>query len=731
MNKCWRGSWQRVAIFCLIFVASGFSYDVEASLQWQNVRPTVATRGIATNGSIYVSAAANGVFTSADLINWAHVSLPSGAGQAYNDIIWSSADNEFVAVGLGTILTSTDGSNWTIRYQDTSGLQVTLNSVIYANSTYVAVGSDNQGAIALISTDSMNWQLNTLANNPTDTSLAITGIAWGNAQYVAFGSSIGDPTISNPGGGPFYDILYTSQDAINWTAQSLPLAGAADFDGLVGNDAAFSGGVFVVGGAAGIYTSTDGINWAESLLPPSNSNALWYFSRIQTIGGDFYAVGVDLGDPNYSVSKELAVFSSNDGINWSISALNQAAGASLVTSVDAITPGGPNYVVAGESGAWTSQDANTWAPYISAIAPIIASCAYTDHGIVVVTGIGYSVSSSDGINWSASTYMGFGGVFTLGGEGCMAANGTQFLAATGFGPPIISSDGLSWSFVNDGIVGVYSIQGVAYNGTQFYLIGIDSSGNPIESASTDGSTWNVISPTGLPSDPFFGSPGFVAGLTAGGGKLIAWGSHVNTGQPFLVVSANGVQWTTISGLPAALTSIAAVAYGGGTYIGIGNDANGNTLMVSSSDAVTWTQVSSLPTGLQGVTWNNISYGGNTWLIVGVGGSDPGMLTSLTSPDGKIWSLQNLGIGEMSTAINSTWDGSGFIAASFYDILEAPVSTGGSGGGGGDGGGGNGGGGSTSSSGGGGSLGIFALFIFAMCCVFHAYGRADLKTQKSD
>jgi hypothetical protein len=734
MNILQSRYWHRVLIFCSFLSVLCFSNYAEASLQWQNVRPTVATKGIATNGSIYVSAAANGIFTSVDLANWARISLPSNAGQSYNDIIWSSADSLFVAVGLGTILTSPDGSNWTIRYQDTSDLGVVLKSVIYANGTYVAVGSDTQGAIAITSADSMSWQMSAIASNPANTSLSITGIAWGNAQYVAFGSSIGDPTIINPDGGPFSDILYTSTDAVTWTAQSLPQGGDLELDGGVGNDAAFSGGVFTVGGATGVYTSTDGINWTESSLTPSNDNALWYFSRIQTIGSDFYAVGADIGDPNYSGGKELAVFSSSDGINWGMTALNQMAGASFVTSVDAIASGGPGYIVAGESGAWTSDDANTWTSYISTTLPVIATCAYADHGVVAVTGDDYSVVSSDGIHWSAATYMGLGGELTLGGEGCMAANGKLFLAATGFGDPIISTDGLSWSYVNDSIVGLYTIQGVAYNGTQFYLIGIDSSGHPIESASSDGSTWNAISPTGLPSDPFFGEPGFVAGLTAGGGKLIAWGAHVNTGQPFLVVSANGVQWTSVSALPAALTSIAAVAYGDGTYIGIGSDASGNTLMISSSDAASWTQISNLPAGLQGISWNNISYGGSTWLITGVGGSDPGMLESLTSTDGKSWSLQSLGIGETGTAFNGTWDGNGFVAASFYDIVEAPVSTGGSGGSGGGGsgggGGGSGGGGSSSSGGGGGTLGIFALFIFALCGIFRTQAR-NINIQKPD
>ena len=700
-----------VAIFVTVAALICYRPTEAAGLVWQNVRPTVAIRGISTNGSVYISAAANGVFTSADLKSWTRVNLPANAGQSYNDIIWSSTGSEFVAVGVGTVLTSPDGANWTVSYADTAGLGVNLQSVIYANGTYVAVGMDNQGAVALVSTDGKNWQLDTVAVNPSGISLRFTGVAWGNGQYVAFGSSIGNQTTSNPLGGPFFDILYTSSDAAHWTAQSLPQNGIAGFDGLTGNDAAFSAGVFVVGGLTGVYTSSDGVNWTASLLTPSSGDVSWYFSRILAVNGTFYAVGVDIGDPNFT-GKELAFFSSSDGVNWSLTALNQFAGADFMTSVDAFSAGGPGYIVAGDSGAWTSADTSTWNFYANTVTPFNATCALFDHGVTTVAGGNYSVNSNDGVHWSASTYSG-ANTFTLGGQGCMAANGTRFLAATGLGLPMISSDGLSWSHVNDGIAVQHSVQGVAYDGTRFYMIGLNSSGNPIESSSNDGSNWSAVIPTGLPNDAFFGALGFVAGLTAGGGKLIAWGQHANTGQLFLVTSGNGTQWTTVNGLPAVLAKIAAVGYGNGAYIAVGADANGNTILLTSTDALNWTQIGSLPAGLKGVAWGNISYGGNVWLITGVGGNVPGMLVVLTSSDGQNWSLQSLGVGEAGTAASGTWDGSGFVIATPYDILKAPVSTGGSpppsppppGGGGSSGGG-----------SGGGGLGVLAFIFLFLCAV---------------
>jgi hypothetical protein len=669
-------------------------YSAAASLTWQNVRPTVATRGIATNGSIYVSAAANGLFSSTDLNIWVRSSLPSGAGQSYSDVIWSDTGGEFIAVGLGTVLTSPDGKTWTIRFTDSSGLGVELTSVIYANGAYIAVGSDNKDAVALISPDAVSWQLNAIAANPSGRSILITGVAWGNGQYVVAGLNFLDqPLTSAIFNG--YDVIYTSSDAINWVAQTLPYNGMYGLIGDGSNDVAFANNTFVAGGILGIYTSSDGVNWTAEFLPSESSDDFWIFSRIQAVNGTLYAVGTDVGNSSYP-GTELAVFSSTDGVTWNMNALNQTTPNGLYSSIDAITTGGPGYIVAGEVGIATSPDATTWTFHPSSVIPIAASCIYFDHGVATVLGYSnYAVSSSDGTHWSAPTLVRIGGV--LGGQGCMAANGTVFVAAGA--RPAVSTNGLTWSY--DTISTIGSMGGVAYDGSQFYVVGQGNS--PFEFASSDGKNWNSVSETGLPSDAYFGSYAR-GGLTAGGGKLVAWGEHTSNDQPFLAVTGNGAQWTSTTDLPATLTAIISVGYGAGTYIAICTDTAQNTLILTSTDALHWTQVDNLPQGLKGFEWGNISYGGGTWLISGTGGDIPGMVIVLTSQDGQHWALQNLGYGASLSAPDSAWIGSGFVVATPFDILEAPVSTGGSGGGGGSG---------SGSSSGGGSIGMFALLLLAL------------------
>lgn len=701
MNTRITGFMKGVTFISLISIGLIFCQSANAtSLVWQNVRASVAMRGIATNGSIYVSAAENGIFTSADLKTWTRATLPSSAGQSYNDIIWSATGSEFVAVGLGSILTSSDGSTWTARYTDTAGLGVRLQSVIYANSTYVAVGTDSQGAVVLLSTDGVNWQLNTAVLAPSGGSLEFDGVAWGNGLYVAIGLSV-------QSNGSAADVLYTSTDASHWAAQTLPSNGQDSFNGDGGNDAAFANNKFVVGGSSGTYTSSDGINWTAQFLPSPTSNESWIFGRLQAINGKFYAVGVDEGNSNYP-GIELAVFSSADGSTWSMTALNQTAPTPLYWNLDAITSGGPGYVVAGNDGVATSADASSWTFQPSSTLPIDGSCTYFDHGVAAVLGDHFAETSSDGMHWSAPTLSGFGQ--GLGGQGCMAANGTLFVTAS----PVLaySSGGTTWT---PGTGAPNSSDGVAYQGNEFFALLSQTAAAPEEFASSDGKTWSVVSETGLPSDAIIGIAGSAA-LTAGGGNLVTWGQHSNGGQPFMAVSNNGTQWTVVNGLPSALTKIVAVGFGGGTYIAVGSDASGDTLLLSSTDALHWSQINNLPANTKGIQWGNISYGGDIWLISGVGGDVPGMVLVLTSADGQNWSLQNLGVGALS-ATNSAWLGNGFVVATFNDILFAPVSTSGSGGGSGGGGGGGSSGGSGGSGGGGAMGGLALVFLSVIAALY--------------
>lgn len=105
-------------------------------------------------------------------------------------------DGLYIAVGSnGVILTSTDTITWTKRV---SGITDTIYYVAYGNGLYVAVG----GRTILTSSNGINW-------TKASVSEYIYGVTYGNGVFVICGYS------GSSG------IILTSANGINWTSQKL------------------------------------------------------------------------------------------------------------------------------------------------------------------------------------------------------------------------------------------------------------------------------------------------------------------------------------------------------------------------------------------------------------------------------------------------------------------------------------------------------------------------------
>ena len=105
------------------------------------------------------------------------------ADYSLSDITYG--DGIFVAVGeYGRIVTSPDGTNWTVR---TSGAYDFLYGVTYGNGIFVAVGGhyneeeDKYYGEILTSSDGENWTVRTVE---TDNN-SLTGVTYGNGIFVA------------------------------------------------------------------------------------------------------------------------------------------------------------------------------------------------------------------------------------------------------------------------------------------------------------------------------------------------------------------------------------------------------------------------------------------------------------------------------------------------------------------------------------------------------------------
>lgn len=140
---------------------------------------------------------------SSNLSQWDFLELPVEVA-AIHDVVF--ADRRFMVVGswtptnfiedaMGLILTSSDGTNWTIT---TVPSATTLQDVVYTGGEWLTVGD---GGTALRSVDGHTWEAlgtNGLSGN-------LTAVQHGNGYYLV-GTDLG--------------TLYSSGDASNWVLQA-------------------------------------------------------------------------------------------------------------------------------------------------------------------------------------------------------------------------------------------------------------------------------------------------------------------------------------------------------------------------------------------------------------------------------------------------------------------------------------------------------------------------------
>jgi photosystem II stability/assembly factor-like uncharacterized protein len=167
--------------------------------------------------------------------------------------------NLFVAVGeRGTILTSADGSNWSLQNRRAD---VSLHGVAHGNGLFVAVG---EGGTILSSSDGTNW-----AYRYTAAATALNAVTHAAGRFIIVGSAPGLST-----------LVMHSTDGVNW--ERIPLNGF-----YAQQSVAYGNGVFIAVGTSSIMSSPDGTNWV--LEQTVNRN----MENVTHANGQFVAVGND------------------------------------------------------------------------------------------------------------------------------------------------------------------------------------------------------------------------------------------------------------------------------------------------------------------------------------------------------------------------------------------------------------------------------------------------------
>ena len=542
----------------------------EGGWQWRHPTPTGnnLTSVAFVNGRFFVGGVRGTVLTSTDGTTWSLRTLPA----ANNIFGFQYLNGLYVALGsLGAVFTSPDTLTWTPR---NSGIVVRdtgtgLIDLVLGNGRIVAVGI---GGLTSTSTDAVNWTPGTIGVTED-----LSGVAFAFGRFHAVSSVSGR--------------VFSSTDGITWTSTLTATSGlggiAAGPDRLIG-----------VGSSGVTLLSTDGTTWTPGSVTPS-ANLL----GVNFINNQFVAVGTG-----------GAIRTSPDGLTWTArsssgngSNLQNAAfgnGAYVVPGSASTTARGALLV---STDGITFRETLATATTASGFNLTLRGIAASPAALVTVGNSGTILQSTDGTRWTARTSGTSAQLNDVAfGAGRFVAVGNT---AGGVGTTLVSDNATTWTPVS--VPAAVSLNGVRFANDLWISVG--ASGRIFTSANTTAWTSRFTGGTTLNKSAF------------GAGLHVVVG---NSGA--LVTSPDGIAWTASTApTPSNLNEI---AFGAATFVAVG--AGGAIL--TSPNGLTWADRSFTNDALTSITFAN-----GQFLATGPGSN------YFISPDGINWTARFTGTSDAS------------------------------------------------------------------------------------
>jgi hypothetical protein len=569
---------RRFISFCFVTVAlfAVLQYTAYAgSIKWNKILDIGVNNlnSVTQNETgLLVAVGEDGVIkTSLDGVTWK--GEVSGTTECLNDIVW--ANDMFVAVGEGVILTSSDGAVWRVNSS------VPLNSVAWTGSIYVAVGKF--GSICT-SDDGSNWEINSIDSNETLNDVYFTG-----SRLIAVGDRGG---------------VYTSIDGLEWSMDNVN-------SNVVLKSVSWNENRFVILTEKGaILTSSDCENWEWVLKGTKGVNTFGNTSK----GALYLGTGIeDLiwdGEKFVAVGLKGGIFTSQDGINWAQKSSNTD------NNLKSIVKTGIQYVIVGQNcTVLTSANTEKWAlksssrygslnSSSSGNIPGFKSVVWGKDKFVVVGDQGLILTSPDGDMWTQANYNGNADLKKV------IWNGQKFIAVGSMGTVLFSNDGVKWTKANTGIFS--SLNSIAWNGKIYVAVG--ETGQILTSG--DGSRWSALNS---------GAYRTISKIIWDKNRFIA----VEDKNEALLTSVDGIKWTRIQyikdgfinsdpkevilipdaenlkGKVKGTENFKQIVWNGTEYIAVGSLTDSN-IEISGEDNLH--MGNSVMTSPDGVTWSKVELG---------------------------------------------------------------------------------------------------------------------------
>ena len=395
----------------------------------------IAFNGETGAGALYVAVGYNAAYTSPDGTTW---TKQTGGPGGYNDrIVWGGAPaNCFVTVGLDNhLFTSTDGVTWTRRFLSGSPVyaQGTLYDVAWNGSLFVVTG--DEGTI-LTSSNGADWTIRTSGHT-------LKGVRYIGSEFISVGHN-GRMVLSSDGSS--WDYQYTGDDSYyfediasngsstwilpgqtymlrseddmqSWTADSW---GATSTD----NSALWDGSRFLWVGDGSIlgwdgvsYDAPDDIDWKWSHFGSGD-----YYEDLHWDGSVYVVVG--FGGVILTSDTAALADTAAGATSWA----DRTNPAVTTANLYAVTKGPGRHVAVGQSGTViTSDDGGaTWTTQSSGFNNTLYDVTWTGTDYVAVGYSGAILTSDDAVTWSmydhGSGYLyaveaGIGEVIVVGDRG--------------------------------------------------------------------------------------------------------------------------------------------------------------------------------------------------------------------------------------------------------------------------------------------------------------------------
>jgi hypothetical protein len=400
-----------------------------------------------TSGNWVATSANPCIYYSTDLVTW---TSRQPVNQTLNDIVWSTARSEFVAVGDGTrIAQSTDGITWN---GSSIGWAGSMQSIAYGNGMYVTVGDSGY---AYYSTDSTSWTT-AFINNVVNPGNQFKKIVFKQNKFIT-------------GDGSY---MYQSTDGITWGTSS-----ATAYLGYTYRIEANADTLSMVYGYSA-YSKNNGASIEVCAYAPFGgykANKIYYSPN----SGVKYFVAMDGNMISWS----------STGTTWNQISPSQSRGDTYWKDINKGGSGTNEFIAVGNNG-WITYSGNgtSWSSNYraDAIGQVdLNACAWLNPYVFVGSEQGYiywSTAPSNGTgSWAYKESLG-GAVKTL-----YTLTGTIIIAAGANGKMKTSTNGVTWTS-RDSKFGSTTIRHVSRQDNGVY-VAVGDNGTMRES--TDGITWTT------------------------------------------------------------------------------------------------------------------------------------------------------------------------------------------------------------------------------------------------